>query len=83
MTTKKQQVLLKRDPVSEHAIRVFFSNSDVSAWPNQLSIFISRLEWHEMGSPDEITVTIEPGDRLNDPEQLEISSYRGPVGRQL
>lgn len=83
MTTKKQQVLLKRDPAYERTTRVLFSNLDVSAWPNQVSIFMSRLECREMGDPDEITVTIEPGDQLNDPEQLEISSYRGPIGRQL
>jgi len=30
------------------------------------SFFLPRLDWEEMGSPDEITVTVVPDDQLNE-----------------
>ena len=29
------------------------------------SVWINRGDWEDMGSPNEVTVTVQPGDRLN------------------
>lgn len=29
------------------------------------SVLVSLADWHDMGSPLEVTVTVRPGDRLN------------------
>lgn len=28
--------------------------------------FMSRFDWEEMGKPETITITVEPGDKLNE-----------------
>lgn len=30
------------------------------------SVILNRTDWADMGGPNQITVTIEPGDRLNE-----------------
>lgn len=33
-------------------------------------VTIALADWDDLGQPDQLTVTIEPGDRLNDGEHL-------------
>lgn len=33
--------------------------------PHYLDIIITRRLWEDLGSPESITITIEPGDKLN------------------
>lgn len=31
----------------------------------EMSLFISEDDWREMGKPEQLTVTVEPGDKLD------------------
>lgn len=47
--------------------RVIFRNQDGAEYaPQATTIYVNTDDYLGMGSPDVITVTIEPGDRLND-----------------
>jgi len=63
MTTKQSVLMNRRDTASLHT-KWFSETLDESGHPR--NIMISSVDWAEMGSPDVITVTIEPGDLLND-----------------
>jgi hypothetical protein len=57
--------------ISMGEVKVAFRNSDWREPASERGKF-RRVEldvgdWIEMGKPDTITVTVEPGDRLNDP----------------
>lgn len=62
MMTKTEAVLdLEKEPCGEDMPRTF-ANSDNE---RQTALMLDPDVWREMGSPDQITLTIEPGDRLN------------------
>jgi len=63
MTTKQSVLMHKRDTASLHT-KWFTEKLDESGHPR--NIMISSTDWADMGSPEVITVTIEPGDMLND-----------------
>ena len=47
--------------------RVIFRHQDDAAYaPQAITIYVNADDYLDMGSPDVLTVTIEPGDRLND-----------------
>ena len=37
--------------------------------PSHTRVALPKYVWRDMGSPREITVTVEPGDRLNEESQ--------------
>lgn len=49
--------------------RVFFREADwkegAADRGSYRKVILDRSDWEEMGRPEEITVTIEPGDKLN------------------
>lgn len=66
--SRKQVVLGNRRAVQFDTM--MFDNGedgevDMDLDSHLLSTFIPKLVWEEFGSPEEITVTIEPGDKLN------------------
>jgi len=63
MTTK--QSLVMRRGVASSAFTEWFQDDFIYPdYPHRL--VIPRDDWGDMGSPEVITVTIEPGDLLND-----------------
>lgn len=44
------------------------------------AVTISATTWRDMGCPDKLTVTLEPGDLLNAPERPEITSTSTYIG---
>lgn len=78
----KRQVVLKTDrmineftlPNFEEFESVEFYDTDLDEAPEDKSgfhncYFMDLATWTDMGSPDEITVTVEPGDKLNELER--------------
>jgi hypothetical protein len=61
MLTKQRHLL---DKATEDAAHVLFNRED-SDEPVYHSWSMRRDDWEEMGSPETITITIEPGDLLN------------------
>ena len=59
----KQQVIMHRG-VHNSAYTRFQEDFTDALHPRY--IVISRSDWAGMGTPEVITVTIEPGDKLND-----------------
>lgn len=67
MATIKKRTVLERDPVPALAGAhpyVFFTYRDDDD-PHPRAYQMPLDDWVEMGSPDIITITIEPGDLLN------------------
>jgi len=62
MTTKQSVLMHRRDTASLYT-KWFTETLDESGHPR--NIMISSTDWADMG-PEIITVTIEPGDLLND-----------------
>lgn len=65
--TRMVMVRVSVNKIGKHLIA--FRNSDFRE-PEEdrghfRSVYIHQVDWEELGSPDEITVTIEPGDKLN------------------
>jgi len=60
----KQSVLMHRGVTSSAYTEHFQEDFTDPSHPR--NIVLSRVEWAEMGNPEVITVTIEPGDLLND-----------------
>jgi len=61
--TTKQSVIMRRLSESDYTERFQEEYTDRG---HPRNIVISRSDWADMGSPDVVTVTIEPGDLLND-----------------
>ena len=63
--TSKQQTLMYRGLTQTGAFVEWFYES-LNDLGNARNIVIPCEDWDEMGRPNIITVTIEPGDLLND-----------------
>lgn len=66
---EKQRKVLQVAIINIPDGQVTFGHEDeesVDGWA--LHYGMSTDDWEEMGAPDTITVTIEPGDKLNDGE---------------
>jgi hypothetical protein len=63
----KHTVVLKRITSDEKGIQVFESDDDIDYILREKHKMRSDV-WKEMGSPETITVTVEPGDLLNTEE---------------
>lgn len=60
----KRQIVLRR--VDSTNLYVAVDDED-APWPERThSFYVESVAVEDMGEPDTITVTIEPGDRLND-----------------
>lgn len=58
--------VLHRIPIRD-GNRVIFRHQDDAAYaPQATTIYVNADDYLDMGPPDVLTVTIEPGDRLND-----------------
>ena len=62
----KQRVVMHRVPAANHFPSKEFFWEWPSASANPRSVSLNRLDWDDMGNPEVVTVTIEPGDLLND-----------------
>jgi hypothetical protein len=68
----KSRSVLDLDPIADNDRPPTFRHLDDDARSNVVSIDPDL--WEDMGSPDQITVTIEPGDHLNvEPVKLDVS----------
>lgn len=64
-TLTRQRTLMARRP-TDHDDRMLF-REDLEGEPGVArGVTLSRADWADMGSPEVVTVTIEPGDTLND-----------------
>lgn len=63
MKLSKQQVILHHIVTNDRQA-IFCEHLDESGVPRRLSF--KAGDWADMGSPEVVTVTIEPGDLLND-----------------
>lgn len=61
----KKQIVVQRDTKAK--MPCFMSGDQWGTVADEavLHFDLSPEDWDDMGSPDQITVTIEPGDRLN------------------
>jgi hypothetical protein len=67
MKLSKQQVILNHIVTNDRQA-IFCERLDESTLPRRLSF--KAGDWADMGSPEVITVTIEPADLLNDEPAL-------------
>lgn len=64
MLTKAESVVhLVEQPADEDVAVVFTSSGEYTEYPY---VFVDVDRWRDMGAPTVVTVTVEPGDRLND-----------------
>lgn len=63
----KHAIVLKRVSRNDSGILVFESDDDADYILHEKHKMRGDI-WEEMGRPDTITVTIEPGDKLNEQE---------------
>jgi hypothetical protein len=67
----KTQTVLELDDVNKAVDRVQFVHPDRFSRQQDRTHYVERLlrisfrDWSELGQPDRITITMEPGDKLN------------------
>lgn len=62
MLSKKKVLLSYIHTTGMHA---FFGPDEEDREIPSVTLYLPEWDWHDMGSPQEITVTIVPGDELN------------------
>lgn len=68
MLEKTRTVLNRPDPRVEHAgdsVSFVSDHEDGEVPWRHTGMSLDKSVWHDMGKPDVITITIEPGDKLN------------------
>lgn len=72
----RTRTVMSRQHINEHETEVTF----VAAYDDTQKIYrqvvLSHSDWTELGSPQEITVAIEPGDTLN-PSNVKEAVFGG------
>ena len=63
MKLSKQRVIMHRCTTNDYTERF---QEDFTDCGHPRNLVLSKVDWTDMGSPEIITVTIEPGDLLND-----------------
>ena len=58
--------VLHRIPIRDGNRVIFRHQDDAEYAPQATTIYVNTDDYLDMGSPDVLTVTIEPGDLLND-----------------
>ena len=61
----KTQTVLDRDGDTATHVRFAYAVALAAGEAPTHSVYVERVAWRDMGEPDTITVTIEPGDHLN------------------
>ena len=61
----KTEVVLDRDGDTPTHARFAYDPDIAAGEATTHTVYVERVAWRDMGEPDTITVTIEPGDRLN------------------
>ena len=61
----KTEVVLDRDGDTPTHARFAYDPDIASGEAPTHTVYVERVAWRDMGEPDTITVTIEPGDHLN------------------
>ena len=65
MTTKQRVIMHRSHAINADPGKEFFwEKREERGLPRLVSL--NRVDWADMGSPEVVTVTIEPGDLLND-----------------
>ena len=62
----KTEVVLDRDTDTPTHVRFAYEPDLAAGEAPTHTVYVERVAWRDMGEPDVITVTIEPGDLLND-----------------
>lgn len=68
-STMTHHSVLKRITLSDDAPRQRFTNVDATNGfqsDTDSLVVIPKLDWNDMGRPEVITVTVQPGDKLNE-----------------
>ena len=61
----KTEVVLDRDTDTPTHVRFAYEPDLAAGEAPTHTVYVERVAWRDMGEPDVITVTIEPGDLLN------------------
>ena len=61
----KTKVVLDRDEDTPTHARFAYDPDIAAGEAPTHTVYVERAAWRDMGEPDTITVTIEPGDLLN------------------
>ena len=61
----KTAVVLDHDGDTATYVRFAYDPDIAAGEAPTHTVYVERVAWRDMGAPDTITVTIEPGDRLN------------------
>ena len=64
----KTEVILDHDGDTPTHARFAYDPDIASGEAPTHTVYVERVAWRDMGEPDTITVTIEPGDHLNGPD---------------
>ena len=68
MNMTRTQKVLHLLPVRDGRRVVYRHNDDAPSDPRATTVYVNADDYLDLGRPDTITVTIEPGDRLNTPQ---------------
>lgn len=63
--TATTSVLHIDTPSSKHDLHALFQQRDEETNAITRSLLVDRRTWRDLGYPEVVTVTVEPGDRLN------------------
>lgn len=63
-TLSKTRSILTVSSVSAHSVQ--FASYDEEAGGLERLVQLSKYDWDDLGRPKEITLTIEPGDKLDE-----------------
>lgn len=65
----KLRSVCKTEPFGRYEVGrlIGFTCAEEDELPRRV-VYITREDWEDIGSPDTITLTVEPGDLLNDVE---------------
>ena len=61
----KTKVVLDHDGDTATHVRFAYDPDIAAGEAPTHTVYVERVAWRDMGEPDTITATIEPGDRLN------------------
>ena len=68
MNLSRTQKVLHRLPFRDGRRTIYRHRDDNPYDPAATTVYINADDYLDLGRPDTITVTIEPGDRLNTPQ---------------
>lgn len=66
MLSKSRSVLTLASQPDASALHALYEQRDEEGALSQCSLLIATEVYQDMGEPDQVTITIEPGDLLNE-----------------